>query len=101
MISIRETEHWALRVLNALDARTFGEDALVELKRDWPRDAYRAARRIAGHANAARGREVLWIIGVDEQAGIVGAEASDMASWMPQVWQHFERSTPSDGRCAS
>jgi hypothetical protein len=44
------------------------EDDRVELKADWP-DAEKAARRVAGHANASGGGSVLWIIGLDEQRG--------------------------------
>jgi len=54
------------------------EDFLVELKRDWIEKG-KAARRIAGHANAARGENILWLIGVDEKQGVIGVNATDLA----------------------
>jgi len=78
-----EIEYWALGVIATVEARGRVEDARVELKATFP-DPVRAARRIAGHANAARGDEVLWLLGVDEQAGVVGVHPDDLADW----WQH-------------
>lgn len=67
------------------------DDAHIELKRDWPKNHAEVARRIAGHANAAGGAEIIWIIGVDEKACTVpGADAVDPASWFDQVAAHFE-----------
>jgi hypothetical protein len=67
------------------------DDALVELKRDWPTDLGDAARRVAAHANSARGTEILWLIGVDERArSVVGATGVDPAKWFDQLRSHFE-----------
>jgi len=63
------------------------------LKAAWP-DPQKAARRIAGHANAARGAEILWLIGVDEARGVVGAQANEMATWFPQVEANFDGLAP-------
>ncbi len=89
-----ELEAWALRVLDSVRARGHNEDSRVELKRDWPGDAARAARRIAGQANAARGDDILWLIGVDESNGLVGASAADTASWWRAVASHFDETPP-------
>ncbi len=60
-----DLEAWVLQLIELLDRGARVEDARVELKADWPEPA-RAARRIAGHANAAHGDPILWVIGVDE-----------------------------------
>jgi hypothetical protein len=51
-----ELEAWVLEVLERVEQGKPVEDSRVELKREWP-DPERAARRIAGHANAARGEQ--------------------------------------------
>ena len=65
----RQIESWALRVIDCVKRGQPNEDFLVELKRDWIDEA-KAARRIAGHANAARGENILWLIGFDEKEGV-------------------------------
>ena len=65
-----EIEAWALGIIDRVIQKQPIEDDRVELKAEWP-DALKAARRIAGHANAARGEPILWLIGVDEKAGAI------------------------------
>jgi hypothetical protein len=90
-----EIESWALRTLERLEKRLPVEDSLVELKTMWP-DPVRAARRIAGHANAARGEAILWLIGADEKnASVPGANYTELANWFPQVKACFESEVPS------
>jgi len=91
-----ELEDWALRIIERLKAGQPLEDDRVELKADWPAsDDGRAARRIAGHANAARLEPILWLIGADEKARRVsGASAVDPASWLAQVRRWFEGLAP-------
>jgi len=70
-----QIEAWALNVIARVINGQPNEDSRVELKSEWiaPPDA---ARRIAAHANAAFGDSILWIIGVDQCAGVVtGADA--------------------------
>ncbi|HLX69846.1 MAG TPA: hypothetical protein VKV04_09495, partial [Verrucomicrobiae bacterium] len=88
-----EIEAWALRVLEKVENHSPIEDSLVELKADWL-DAPKAARRIAGHANAARGESILWLIGVDEEKGVVGANRQELSSWFSTVQSHFDGITP-------
>ena len=64
-MSIIEIESWALRVLKDIAEKRRVEDATVELKAEWL-EPVKAARRLGGHANAARGANILWLIGVDE-----------------------------------
>lgn len=86
-------ESWALRVLDRIARKEKAEDARLELKTSWP-DPDKAARQLAGHANAARGSEVLWLIGVDEVSGIVGASGTEFASWWGQVIRCFDGLAP-------
>lgn len=89
----RQIESWALRVVDCVKSGQPNEDFLVELKRDWIKGE-KAARRIAGHANAARGENILWLIGVDEKAGVIGVNATDLASWYACVESFFNELAP-------
>lgn len=90
-----QIESWALRVIDCVKSGQPNEDFLAELKREWI-DPYKAARQIAGHANAARGENILWLIGVDEkQRLVVGADAVELASWYPAVTSCFNELAPS------
>ncbi|MGI4788793.1 MAG: AlbA family DNA-binding domain-containing protein, partial [Janthinobacterium lividum] len=92
---VHDLENWVLSILDRVEAKQPVEDVRVELKRDWPPDNKKAARRIAGHANAARGEPILWIIGVDEGAGrIIGADLSEAASWFNSVKANFDELAP-------
>jgi hypothetical protein len=80
------------RTLDAVNRVVAGrrvEDDLVECKAEWP-DPARAVRRLAAHANAARGDGVVWIVGLDEDAHRVaeldGTEPSD---WWAQAEKRF------------
>jgi hypothetical protein len=65
------------------------EDDLVELKSQFPPHRP-AARRLAGHANAARSDPILWVIGLDEGRHVVtGADEGDIADWWPRVKRCF------------
>lgn len=88
-----EIESWALRVLGKAKDKASIEDSLVELKAEWPTPV-KAARRIAGHSNSARGENILWLIGVDEDKGIVGADLKELSIWWPQVQSCFDAVTP-------
>jgi hypothetical protein len=81
------------RVLNLVDRVVQGsrvEDFRVECKAEWPPPA-RAARRIAGQANAARGEPIWWIIGLDEDDHrVTGASEVELANWWPQVIACFD-----------
>ncbi|HEV3146901.1 MAG TPA: ATP-binding protein, partial [Gemmataceae bacterium] len=81
------------RVIEALRKGAPVEDSRVELKAQWP-DPKKAARQIGGHANAAHGEPVLWLIGVDEKGSIVGADREEMSKWWPQVESQFDGLAP-------
>jgi hypothetical protein len=90
-----QIETWAIKVLEQVEAGQPNEDARVELKSEWldPKDM---AHPLAGHANAALGEPILWLIGVDQKAGLVnGACEKELADWYPQVQTHFDEMCPS------
>lgn len=89
-----EVEAWARRIIHRVVRSAPIEDARVELKREWPTDYSRAARRIAGHCNASAGDELLWLIGLDERAGVHGVISEEMASWWPAVKAQFDGQAP-------
>ncbi|PWB82059.1 MAG: hypothetical protein C3F08_00595 [Candidatus Methylomirabilota bacterium] len=86
-------ESWVLRAVDQVTRNSHCEDSLVELKSAWPKPAA-AARQIAAHANAARGAQILWIIGVDEVSGVSGADANELADWFSAVRSHFNHVYP-------
>ncbi len=83
-----------MTVIRRLQSGGGNEDARVEMKATWI-PAERAARHIAGHANAAKGDAVLWLVGVDEKKGVVGAAKNELATWWPQIQSHFDGVPPS------
>jgi len=88
-----EIENWVLRIIEQVESGQPNEDYRVELKAKWL-DAKKAARRIAGHANAAHGEPILWLIGVDEEEGVVGANNEELANWSAQVRAEFDGLAP-------
>jgi hypothetical protein len=89
-----QLESWTLDVLDRVTSGNPVEDSRVELKREWP-TAVEAARRIAGHANAAQGEPILWLIGVDERAhSVVGANHTELANWFPSLESQFDDVAP-------
>lgn len=66
------------------------EGSIFEVKSTWPDASQRTARQLAGLSNAARGEDVVWLIGVDEDASaVVGATREDLATWWPSVQKYF------------
>ena len=88
-----EIENWALQIVDRVSNNQPLEDSRVELKAEWI-DPIKAARRIAGHANAARGASILWLIGIDETSGIVGASPKELANWFAQIQAQFNGLAP-------
>lgn len=86
----QQLEYLALEIISRVKAGQKVEDTTVELKAEWPKEPRDAARRIAGHANAARGEPITWLIGLDEKSGVVGAEEKEFANWWPQIRKHFD-----------
>ncbi len=88
-------EHRVHQIIDSILARHTVEDDLVEAKACWPTDHHRAARQIAGLANAARGADALWIVGIDEKGqALPGAQWADFDSWWGQVESRFDGQSP-------
>jgi hypothetical protein len=88
-----QIENWALSVIERVESGQPNEDFRVELKSQWL-DPQKAARQIAGHANAARGEPILWLIGVDQKNGVIGANQIELADWYAQVKAQFDGLAP-------
>jgi hypothetical protein len=84
-----EIENWARQVIRRSESGAQQEDSLVELKGKWPEPRW-TARQLAGHANAARGVPILWLIGVDRDQGVVGCENIEIGDWYNQLKAEFE-----------
>lgn len=93
-----QSQRIEVQVLAIVDSVVGGgrvEDDRVELKREWPIEIGKTARRIAGHANAAAGEWILWIIGLDEKAHQVHEPADvEPADWWAQVSARFSEVAP-------
>ncbi|MCP4228853.1 MAG: hypothetical protein GY771_01720 [bacterium] len=89
-----DIQYWALNALEQVERNSRNEDSFVELKAKWP-EHVKAARQIAGHANAARGEPILWLIGIDEEEGLVGAEFNELSEWYAKVKKEFVGEPPS------
>jgi hypothetical protein len=89
-----EIETWARQVIAASERGDHFEDGLVELKSNWPASHFEAARQLAAQANAVAGNALLWLIGVKQGKGVVGAAPQDLARWWPQVRRHFDKVAP-------
>lgn len=88
-----QMEAWAIDVLEEVQSNRLVEDSLVECKSTWI-DPIKAARLLAGHANAAARQKILWLIGVDEKKGIVGVPRGELAEWFPKVQACFADVAP-------
>ncbi|WP_219420665.1 AlbA family DNA-binding domain-containing protein [Pseudonocardia nigra] len=90
-----ERQRLEARVHEILDAPG-AEDSFVDFKRQLPDDYRRAARQIAALANAARGDEAVWLIGVENDGHLTSATPSfETQSWWPQVESWFDELAPS------
>lgn len=91
-----EIEYWVLRIIDMVVNKQPVEDDRVELKSIWSPDHKKTARQIAGHANAARGEPILWIIGVDERKGVKGVDHEELSNWFNSVKSCFDESLAPD-----
>mgnify|MGYP001078326649 CR=1 FL=1 len=90
-----DIENWALDIIERVLSQQPVEDSRVELKSEWPNEPHKAARRIAGHANAARGEPILWLIGLDEKdARVTGANYTEISNWKQSIEACFNELAP-------
>ena len=87
----QEIEFRVLDIIDRLEKRQPIEDDMVELKTEWPADHFKAARRIAAHANSARGEPIMWLIGIDEKNGVVGADFEELSIWYAKIKSKFDQ----------
>lgn len=87
----QEIEFKVLDIIDRLEKGQPIEDDQVELKTEWPSDHFKAARRIAAHANCARGEDIMWLIGIDEKNGVVGADFEELSVWYAKIKSKFDQ----------
>ena len=90
-----DIENWALNIIERVESKQPVEDSRIELKAEWPKDINKAARQIAGHANAAHGEPILWLLGVDEKEGVKGINYEEISNWKQAVEAKFDELSPS------
>lgn len=89
-----DLEAFALRELDRVVKGQRVEDSTVELKREWPTDHFKAARRIAGHCNAAPDSAVVWIFGRGEDGSASDQPTPETHEWIAQVGKYFDGVAP-------
>lgn len=94
MLDRMQTEALAFRVVRAVQAGQPVEDASVELKTKWPDDHSRTAFQLAGLANASSGDYVYWLVGVNENTGVVVLEDIEVSNWWNSVRRWFDPPAP-------
>jgi hypothetical protein len=90
----------AYDVVEQVARKRFGEDDLVEFKRVWI-EPHKAVRRIAAQANAARGEDFLWLIGIDpsQPDPFVELEPKDPDALFREVESYFMDRHRPEWRC--
>lgn len=84
-----ELESWVLSIIESAKKNQRIEDSRVELKSELI-DHHKAARRIAGHANASNEDYILWIIGLYENGEIKSIENKSVEDWLNKVFDYFD-----------
>ncbi len=92
----RQLEYRTLTLLESLAAgRPLAEaDPQAALFRVWPGGFHRAARQLGAQANAARGRDVLWLVGVEPTGAVRGAEPGRFDDWLAGLLPFFDGLAP-------
>jgi hypothetical protein len=88
-----EIEAWTLRTVENICSGSPHEDSAVECKSRWP-DPTKVGRQLAGHANAAKGEPILWVIGLDREQGLVGADEVELSNWWNIAKSQFDEVAP-------
>ncbi|MGB7209444.1 MAG: hypothetical protein WBD27_12340 [Pyrinomonadaceae bacterium] len=90
----QELETLARDVVNDILQNNDVEDSRFELKASWL-DSEKAAQRLGAHANASRGENVIWIIGVDEKRRtLTDLNIAEKGNWLKSVEKHFDGFAP-------
>ena len=88
-----QLEFQAVSCISKLAAGEPIDDQLLSLFRALPAHK-NAARHLAAYANPARGRPLLWLIGVDPRGKVSGVQERDWESWVSGVREFFEGIPP-------
>lgn len=89
-----EIEFRALRAIEGLQKKIAPPESAVAVFPTWPAAGPATARRLAGHANAARGRDLLWLIGIGRDGKIRGADIKKFNDWWVGVATYFDALAP-------
>lgn len=91
-----EAETIALRAIESARGGRAFEDHRIEYKSKMI-ELDRFARRLAAHANAARGSPIVWLLGFDEATGLCWpGPTQDINDWWPRVQACFEGAVAPD-----
>jgi len=90
-----DLEYLALQAIDVARRGQVPEDNRVELKREWPGPPPAAARRLAALANAARGEDVVIVVGIDEKTGEARPVVGEAAEWWGGLRTWFDGEVPS------
>lgn len=91
-----ELEYKVIELAERIKRKHNVEDSTVELKAEWPDDKAKAARILGGHGNSAMGEPLIWVIGLDEDRGLVGADEKELSNWWSEVRSFFENHVAPD-----
>jgi hypothetical protein len=80
----------ARRAVEITSRKETFEDDRVELKSKWPESDFEMARQVAAQANTRGGQEFVWLIGIRQKKGVVGAPAKDGSEWLPVLRTYFD-----------
>ena len=105
MKATHQLEFQALALLDALNAGQASAGTAPDRAHfaSWPGPPRRAARMLAAQANAARGRDVLWLIGVKTGAAgrnstgrlrVTGAQLPPFDAWLQKLLPYFDGLAP-------
>ena len=89
-----DLEYLALQAIDVARKGNVPEDNRVELKREWPAPPPAAARRLAALANAARGEDVVIVVGIDEKTGDAYPVVGEAAEWWSGLRAWFDGEVP-------
>lgn len=90
-LTSQELEKIVRRAAEIADRGETFEDDRVELKGKWPEPPSEMARQLAAHANARGRQEFVWLIGIRQKSGVVGAPAKDGGEWLPPLRACFDQ----------
>jgi hypothetical protein len=89
-ITSAQLEARVLELIEAVESGNRIEDDIVECKREWP--GIDKSRQLAASANSARGSQLLWLIGLDEDSQqVVSVGDTDPAQWWSQISARFNQ----------